>query len=435
MKKSIVLALLAVVLLGASCITNVTPPAESQFKESGFILSSENETSAGVTYYGGYFDALTTGQTVDMTTKSTFSIFFGYHYWKNFVFAPSLNRNFGLTKVAVNKTGQLTETATIPTIEGTTNAYIIDDNLGVYTTFGSNRFVGLFNPTTMEKLGEIDMSRAKKFENNDRNFYVSIIYRKQDNRLFLPLVTDNTRTPQFYDATDVHVEVINLTTRQWEKTTTFKDATYPITRGNNNNIVDENGNVYIFTQGNYGLDGQLGPRAAKSSRPQILKIPAGSTDFDATYAFNPIDALGFPNLLVQLMLGAVYDANGIAYSCVSAQSESPRILELVQKFALGMLAEAEFAELRRAILYSETQRWVKLDLNAKTVSAINDIPLVAGFGYPSAYKYEGKIYFQFNSDTRKESGFYEYTPSTGRAQKFVAITRGGIALNLIRLSK
>ncbi|MDZ7933561.1 MAG: hypothetical protein U5M51_01005 [Emticicia sp.] len=335
----------------------------------------------------------------------------------------------------MDKAGKLIEVASFPTLDFINTVKIINDNLAIYTDFGNSNFVGMFNPTTMENLGVIDMSKAKKIAENDRNFYINATYRKQDNKLFLYLVTDSFKTSQYYDATDIFVEVVNMNTKQWEKTITYKGANDPTARGGENSVIDENGNIYIFTQGTYGLDGSLGPQAPKYSRPQILKIPANGTDFDANYSFNPVNVLGQTNLLVQLMLGAIYDSNGIAYSCISAQSESPRIFELVGKFAQGIITEAEFFELRSSIFYSPTQRWVKLDLNAKTVTPIADIPLTAGFGYPVAYKYDGKFYMQYNTPSDKTSGFFEYTPSTGKATKVVSITNGGIATDLLKLEK
>ncbi|MFN3381319.1 MAG: hypothetical protein ACK41O_17805 [Runella zeae] len=436
MKKNILFSLTAVSMLLASCDKkDIDKDEESLYKESGYVVASVNESTGGYTYYAGFFETLPANTVVDMTTKSTYNYFYTRTTWKNFMFGSNLKGEKTLTKIAVGKDGKLTEVASIPLLDWLNNVQIINDNLGIYTIWGSEGKVVLFNPTTMENLGDIDMSKGKKFAANERNYYSTIIYRPQDNRLFLTLLTDNTKTSQYYDATDVYVEVVNMTTKQWEKTISFPNATYPITRGNEHPMIDENGNIYIFTQGSYGLDGQMGPRAAKYSRPQILKIPANSTDFDPSYSFNPVDVIGQQNLLVQLMLGAIYDANGIAYSCISAQSESARILELVTKYAQGKITEAEFLELRNSIFYSPNQRWVKLDLNAKTVTPITDIPLTAGFGYPNAYKYDGKFYFQYNTPDDKTTGYYEYTPSTGKATKAVSITNGGIASDFIKLSK
>lgn len=424
--------LLLGLLLALSCSDDDADDS-SLYKESGYLISSINESTGGFTYYAGHIETLPGSTAVDMTTKSTYNFFYPLTRWKNFVFGNSLTGDSELAKIAVDKDGRLVEVGKFPLLAGAGRARIINDDLGVYSIIGDTPMLGTFNPGTMEKLSEIDMSNAKSFEGNERNYYATIIYRSQDNRLFLALMTDDFDTGQFYDDTNVYVEVVNLTTKQWEKTIVFEGATYPITADNEeNHVVDEDGNIYIFTQGSYGLDGNLGPAAPAYARPQILKISANTTEA-ADYRFNPVDEFGQQNLLVQLMLGAIYDSDGIAYTCISAQSESNRILELVQKMANGTITEEEYFELRTAVFYSEAQRWVKLDLNAKTVAAIEDMPLTAAFGYPNTYRYDGKLYFQYNTASAGTTGFFEYDPATGSAQKAMTIVNGGIATDLIRL--
>ncbi len=408
---------------------------ESLYTDNGFLISSINESTTGYTYYAGHYATLPGSGDIDITAKSTYnSLFIGASH-NEFMYGTSLTGDNLLTKIAVSKEGKLVEVASFPLLNYLGGVTIINDELGVYTLWGGTPAVSLFNPKTMEKLGDIDMSKAKKIASNERNYYRQMAYRPQDNRLFLYLITDDDDTSQFYDATDVYVEVVNLTTKTWEKTAVFKGAMDPVSYGNNNPLVDEFGNIYIATQGSLGLDGQMGPGAAASSRPKILKIPAGSTEFDQSYAFNPVSVFGQTNLLVQLLLGGIYDSNGIAYVCISAQSESPRILELVQKFAMGTITEQEYLELRMAVFYSQNQRWAKVDLSAQTVSVINDIPLTAGYAYPVAYKAGGKFYLQFNFTDQQTSGFYEFDPVANKAQKVVSISKGGMAVNIVKLDQ
>lgn len=427
--------LFALLLIGflVSCDKD-DPKPESLYKTEGYLVSTINESTAGYTYYAGYYETLPGSTTVDMTEKSTYNSIYIRAHHKEFMYGSSLAGENKLAKLAVSKEGKLIEVSSFPLLSFIGTVYIINDELGVYTTWGDTPTLSLFNPATMEKLQDIDMSNAKRNAGFERNYYRAITYRPQDNRLFLHLVTDSNETTQFYDDTKIYIEVVNLTTKAWEKTAIYDGAMDPISAGIDNSIVDENGNIFIVTQGSYGLDLQMGPASAVASRPKILKIPANSTDFDASYSFNPVDVFGLSNILVQLMLGGIYDSNGIAYVCISAAPESDRILELVQKFAMGIATDEEYFELRTAVFYSQNQRWVKVDLNAKTVAAIDDIPLTAGYAYPNAYKFDGKFYFEFNATSEGTSGFYEYDPATGKAQKAVSVAQGGLAVNFIRLS-
>ncbi len=407
---------------------------ESKYMEEGYVLSTLSQSTASNAYYVGHYTTIP-GENIDMTAKSSYEYFYPRATWKNFMFGQSLKNEQTLSKQAVLKsTGLMTEVASIPLLSYVWDVEIINENLGVYTT-GVNHSVHLFNPTTMEKLGDIDMSKAMDIPANDRNNYNTIIYRKQDNKLFLPLYTDNSKTGNYYDSQNVYVEVINLTTKQWEKTLTIEQAMYPISRGLENSIVDESGNIYILTQGSYGLDNQLGINATKRSRPQILKIPANSTEFDATYKFNPVDAIGLNSLLVQLAMGTIYHENGIAFAAVSGQSNSARVLELVGKLANGTITAVEYQELSNSVFNDPDQRWVKLDLNAKTATIIQDIPLTAAYAYPFSYKYDSKFYFNVNNANLGLNGYYVYDPITGKASKAINIAKGGVVNHFIKLTK
>lgn len=434
MKK--IYLLLSIVAAGTllSCSKEENPAADSKYQEEGFVMASATQSSAGYTYYAGYYPTLPTGS-IDLTAKSSYAVFLPRATWKNYMFGNPLVSDRKLAKMAVVKaTGAVEELASIPLLDYLQHVLIINDNLGVYST-GGDRTIFMFNPATMESLGQIDMSKATTFTANEENSYAQLIYRASDNRLFACLYTNSTKTGQFYDAQDVYVEVVNLATKQWEKTTKFEQATYPFSRGSNNSLVDESGNIFIICQGQTGLDGQLGPAAAKRSRPQILKIPAGTTEFDKNYSFNPVNAAGFPNLMFQLLVGGIYDANGIAYACISGQADSPRLLELIGKLATNTITSAEYGELQTLAFFGAFQRWAKLDLNAKTATFIQDMPVTAGYGYPVSYKYDGKFYFPIYNADQKQNGFYTYDPSTSKATPLNTLTAGGILTHLLKLTK
>lgn len=438
MKKSYLLLSVFFAIAMTSCSSNEddnsNPDPESLYQEEGFVLSSISQSTAGYSYYAGFFAQQPSGE-VNLSEKTAYSTFLTRTSYKNFLYGISLDGDKKVSKQAILKSsGAVVEVASIPLLDYLQAVKIINDNLGVYST-GGNRTLFLFNPTTMENIGQIDMSKAKNFPDNEVNVYAHLDYRPNDNKLFASLYTNSSKTGQFYDAQDIYVEVVDLTTRKWEKTTVFKQATYPVSRGLENSIVDEAGNVFIVTQGQYGLDGQLGPNSAKRSRPQILKIPAGKTDFDSTYSFNPINAVGQQNSLFQLLLGTIYDANGVAYSCISAAPYPPRLLELIGKLATNSITATEYAELSDLAFYSPVQRWAKLDLNAQTATVIEDLPLTAGYGYPNNHKYEGKFLFPIYNTSLNLNGYYKFDPAAGKSEKIVNVSAGGLVTDLVKLSK
>ncbi|MEM9681300.1 MAG: hypothetical protein AAF901_13335 [Bacteroidota bacterium] len=442
--------LTAIMIVLASCepeevVTEIVvsqgdvPVEESPFKTSGFIASSILSTPNSFSYFTQYFEEMPSGN-IDLTTEaaSSFSGYFPQTIYKNFGFGASLdNDNLELARYAVdNNTNRVVRAGAIPLSASLSQVLILNDNLGAYTIFDTPS-VFLFNPTTMQFIEEIPMPQAVQVEvfPNQSNSYFHIIYREQDNRLFLPLTTNSNATPPFYDALDIYVEVINLNTRTWEKTAVFPGATYPLTRGMENPIVDENGNIYLLTQGSYSLDGQLGPTANPGSRPQFIRIPSGSTDFDPDYAFNPVNFIGFQNLVAQLCTGSIYDQNGIAYAAMTAQPDNPRVLELLALLGAGTITDAEFNELANLITNSPNMKWTRIDLNAQTAEVISDIPFTAAFVYPFSYKYDDKLYFQVFNPDAGNNGYYEYDPATGAARSAYTVAAGGVATQFVKLQE
>lgn len=410
------------------------------YLKSGFVAASILSTPTSFSYFTDYSADLPSGA-LNLTTESaaSFAGYFPNTIYKFLAFGPDLaNINFELVRYAVDsETNQIIRAGAIPLSANLSQVLILNDDLGVYTIFDTQSLF-LFNPTTMQFIQEIPMPNAaapKDFGDGQANSYFHIIYRPQDNKVFLPLTTNSPLTPQFYEGTDIFVEVVNLDSRTWEKTAVYNGATYPLTRGMENPMVDEDGNIFILSQGQYSLDFQFGPAAPSSSRPQILKIPAGSTDFDLDYSWNPVDVLGFQNSVAQLMTGSIYDSNGIAYAAMTAEADIPRVNELLAKLANGTITDLEFAELANLVTNSPNMRWSKIDLNAKTVETLPGITSTAGFVYPFSYKADGKFYFQVANPDVGVNGYYEFVPATNTSTNIYNVVEGGIATHLFILQE
>ncbi|MCD8540125.1 MAG: hypothetical protein LRY55_10415 [Leadbetterella sp.] len=435
MKNSIVSILLLAGLWGCDRNEDTEPDESSQYHDSGVILSAYTGAGGRAGYYAGYYNSLEEAANVDLTQKSAYTNLWVYGKLGQYFYGVSTSGENKFAKMAVSKTtGIIEEVASFPLSAPSYFALVCNKDIGVVTQFNNLDLV-LFNPTTMEQTGTVDMSKATNIDAKNRRYtYYAGVHRPADNRLFMFYWTDDPATGLYYEESKIYVEVINLNTKQWEKTISYNGGMYAISRGKENPVIDEQGNIYITCQGSYGLDGAVGPYATKLSRPQILKISAATNDFDQSYSFNPLDKLGYNNLMIQTLTGTLYDANGTAYACVNATDESPQLLQLIYKYATtGQLTEDEQAQLFNLAFYSVSQRWVKLDLNTQTVSVINDIPATGSFMYPSSYKHKGKLYFQYYDGTT--SGFYSYDPSTNKATKVVNVTKGGVASELIFLDE
>ncbi|MEM6377472.1 MAG: PKD domain-containing protein [Bacteroidota bacterium] len=412
----------------ASQSVTVTDP----YKKSGFLLGSVVTSSAGTSYFGGYFDQVPNPD-VDLTQSSSFQRFQFITQHKEFLYGYPTTNEAGLSKFAVdNETNEVVLIDEIPLFNFVFDVVIVDDETGFFTQ-GNSQELTIFNPTTMAITGSVDMSNAQSFPENDANSFGAMIYNEQTGKLYLSLFTNNFATAQFYDADATYVEVVDVASRSWEKTIVHNDATYTLFRGNTNTVIDEQGNTYLIAQGSYGLDNQVGPTAAKGSRPQIIKIDANS-EFDTTFAFNPIDAVGLQNNFFQLFTSMVYAGNNKVYGLGTGGPESQEIVALLIKLGAGTITDAEFDQLVQLVLFNESFKVMEIDLATKAVSFVDGIPFTAGFSYPYMYNYNGKIYSQITANGATFNGFYEIDPTTNMGTPLFNVSAGGFAFQYIDLA-
>lgn len=337
----------------------------------------------------------------------------------------------GLSKMAVDQSGELVTIATIPTTDFVRGVVVLNDELGFFNYFYKGEVVA-FNPTTMKVIKKITLDNANVPEGFEEVGYSDMHYNKVTNKLYLTLYLNNSNPPTFYDYNKVIVEVVDVPTQSWEKSITHDNAMYALLRGSQGNVADDEGNTYILCQGSYGLDGQVGPTASKASRPQILKINSNS-EFDTDYAFNPINNAGFTNNFFQLATNLLVFGNK-GYIIGTAKGDSPEILVLLQKFAAGTLTQEEQQQLYSLVLYDESMKLMEIDLKTKETKVVDNFPLTAGFSYPDIQVAPGgKLSVQGISDGATFNGFYEVDPSTGSVGKLFNLTTGGIPNQFIDL--
>ncbi|MEM8886430.1 MAG: PKD domain-containing protein [Bacteroidota bacterium] len=407
--------------------------ATSPYKSDGYLVSSLSSSSGATSYFGGYFGTEPSGS-IDLTTSSSFQRLQFRTQYKGFLYGYPTNNEPGLAKMAIDKdTDELVTVDEIPLFDFPGTVIILDDNTGIFSKFVSTE-IEIFNPMTMEITGSIDMSGGFTVDTNDQNGYGGMVYNEQQGKIYAILFTNNPMTPQFYDADEVYVEVIDAATLTREKTIVHPNAEYPVFRGETTPVHDDAGNTYLLTQGTYGLDNNFGPAAPKGSRPQILKIDTNS-DFDTTYAFNPINALGLQNNFFQLFTSMVGAGNNKAYGIGTAQGESPQILALLQKLAAGTITSEEYDQLVNLVLFDESMKLIEVDLVGKTASFTSGSPLTAGFAYPFMYNYSGRIFAQITSASTSFNGFYEIDPNSNSATPFYNLTAGGFAYQLMDLAE
>ena len=172
------------------------------------------------------------------------------------------------------------------------------------------------------------------------------------------------------------------------------------------NTVDEEGNLYIPTQGGLGLEGPDEFTPAK-----IVRVLAGADEVDTSYEFIPQYAIeGAANTPV-INAGFLYVRDGIAYTNVLMEEPS------------------NGADLVNLPL----MRWAKLDLVNKTAELVEGIPMNAGLTAGMAYNYNDKVQLTVYNSVEGINAIYETDPATNTAEKRIDVVAGGIIYGLYEI--
>lgn len=279
---------------------------------------------------------------------------------------------------------------------------ILNDTLGVFQGRGNVARLTFFDPRDMTSLGSIDIIEPA-FPSVQRTQSIT----RRGDLLFL---TARPNTSTSYD--QAYVQVVNVATGDYEGFTSFdvagrvQTALGPNSGNTVPNIgffglpnVDEQGNIWVLA----GAD-PIGGNSVSS----ILKIPAGSTEFDPNYFFTPALVANpgntfFPATNTEL----VYIGNGQALACV-ATTTPQELIEFIND--IGGPQNLTTDELRNQALdilfRAENARWSILGLEDQTVTAIEGVPSQSPVAAAYAIEQDGDYYLSVQ--TNEINAYYRY---------------------------
>ena len=269
----------------------------------------------------------------------------------------------------------------------------------IYLPFWSGGKIWIFNPITMEKTGEIDVSSYGRDDGNPDPSAMVI----RDGKLYVGLFQaiggfyPDPKYP-FADvliidiATDAVDKMITTETIPGLDTTGLSTPTRPI--DNNTIFVDENNDIYVVCIGGFGQ--------TPGHKTGIVKIKSGETDFDPSYKFVVADStvIGETNK-IGYIANAMYMGNGKLYASANFpayyDSENP----------------SEY--------FDRTVSPVVIDIYNKTITKLPFTKKSNAFATLS--EYNGKLIYGMITDT--DQGFYTYDITSGIASSSPVITTTG----------
>lgn len=243
--------------------------------------------------------------------------------------------------------------------------------------------IWIFNPTTMQKTGEIDLtSLGYKDGNPDPGIMI-----ERDGTLFVGLSQMGADFASHTDYIQSDIAVIDTRTDRLlkmisEKTSGFTQPTRPIDP--KSIFIDEKGDIYVSCLGDFGM--------VQGCKAGVLRIKRGETEFDPTYSWTITGA----SIQNEPKTGGY-----IASMCYVKGGKG-----------IGYIDIPGYYKDKETAATAISNRAVEIDFYNKTLKKIEGLELSNGYGVlVSRYK-EGNLAIGNASATRK--GIYRYNLSDGK---------------------
>lgn len=401
LKSLVLVSILAVPMV--SC-NNDEPDAGG--KEGKYVLMTASERTNIPPGWITVFDEIPSGNISNVTSKSFQGTGMGgwrpYKNWLLKMFKTS-DGSKGIERLRLEN-GVIKEDNFLAgdnATNGTGNFVILNETQGFYWDGASPLAIQKFNPTTLARTGQIDLTAAV----NERGAgEAGILYRSvgqkflavKNGKLFANITYAKTNTAQkgFFDDffADVYIAVIDIATDKYEKTTKIND-TGSIAYINDNEMYthDTNGDLYIVTQG----------RSAVGGKSKIARIKANDTEVDTAWSVE------MDNITTGGKFVTVYATNG----------------KLITTVPNAPLTPGGNGNINTGNIWD----FYVIDVATRAYTKIAGVPSSTNTG--AAYgtlKIDGKLLIRVNStEGTVYNGYYELSSDLKSAKPLFNVTEGG----------
>ncbi len=377
-----------------------------EIKEGKYVLMTASERTNIPPGWITVFDEIPSGDVSNITATSLQGTGMGgWRPYKNWLLKMFKTDNGvrGIERLQLVN-GAVTEGSFLAadnSVNGSGNFVIANETQGFYWDGGSPLAVQTFNPTTLERTGEIDLTDVV----NERGVgEAGILYRSagqkflavKNGKLFVNLTYAKNNTGQygFFDDffPDVYIAVIDVATQKYEKTTKIND-TGGIAYINDNEMYsfDTNGDLYIVTQG----------RSATGGKSKIVRIKANDTDVDTSWAIDMDD------ITTGGKFTTIFATNG----------------KLITTIPNAPLTGGPTGNIN----FGNIWEFYVIDVATQNYTKIEGVPASTNTG--AAYgtvKVDDKILLRVNvSEANGRNGYYELSSDFRSAKQLFQVTEGG----------
>lgn len=310
------------------------------------------------------------------------------------------NAKQGINKMGFDATGKVTDQGFLPSLSNAyeTNYLVASATEGYYwDKVRGGLKLQKFNPTTMERTGEIDftsLSAGQPLESIGQ-----LIIAKRDNKLYLDLLLGDKSAGNWQVTPvvkEVAIAVYDLTTNKIENVTKIGGTT------NLGVFIDHvlwsldevTQDLYFATVG----DMKTQPTDYSS---KILRIKKGETTFDTSFALD-MKTYQFPAEFNRL-----FAYNNKIYTTIPSRA--------VSYYGGG----------QHGVKYrSDVWYWNEIDATSKKATRLN-MPADNFYTTQNPFFHNGEIYFLSNNAAEGFSGVMQYNPATGVTKETFRLKESG----------
>ena len=405
--KNLVFTCFLVSLVFTSCSEDdiVDPGTLSSY--AMFLVTDPNTSSGIVVSFdsmpSGEIDVTTINTSLQLSSTRSAGVAFGdalYH-------TSSTAGDPGIQKLEKGTDGRFKDAGFIPTnsqYAGGNMFGVVSKTVGYYSNDAlSQTAIQIFDPSTMQRTGEIDCSEEiNKFKNDSvvtTSFGGFMVER--DGKLYTEVYFSDAQNMQVYDST--FVAVVDVATNTLDKIIIWPDFLLLGYGFKNTHYinVDENNDLYMASFiGRF--DDPEGPNF------RIIRIKNGETDFDKTWDINALRDFGGTE---NFALGCL-PYNGKIYVKMFSNNIDNTWAGMVQK----------------------QYNAYEIDMITKKATRITDIPEGYWKSVNGPMLFDNKVYFIVENDDEGKAYYYTYDPATKKSKKEVTVV-GGQPQNIVELTQ
>jgi hypothetical protein len=264
---------------------------------------------------------------------------------------------------------------------GAANVLFLSDTKAYVSMMLENKIV-IFNPTTMQITGAIDLAKAE-YGLNGSVTPNPLGMIERNGKVFVGCLELST-PPLSNDG--AYMIIIDAATNTPEKFISDPRATGASLFGNQGMYKDEKGDIYVLCYASYGY--------VPGQKSGFLRIKNGAADFDPDYFFNITDKV-IPSIQGEhvILTNFLYDSNGTAYMFGQNPTYASNPIDYVNDLLIQSF---------------------KINLYDQTVTLL-DLPRSNSYSY-SIIRHGDLILFGLATQSAG-AGYFSYNPATGETSK------------------